>query len=85
MPHRFRKLSLGDPTPDHDRPEVLLAALVVAVAVAHRRLGPSSSAITSTTDRALPFLGGPAPLLEPAHDHDPAALFTTNPCLVRMA
>jgi hypothetical protein len=31
----------------------LLVALVV-VAVAHRRLGPSSSATTSTTDRALP-------------------------------
>ena len=31
----------------------LLVALVV-VAVAHRRLGPSSSATTSTVDRALP-------------------------------
>src|SRR5215218_861516 len=50
MPGGFRKLSPSDPTPDHDRPEVLLAG----VAVVHRRLGPSSSATTSTTDRALP-------------------------------
>jgi len=28
--------------------------LLVVVAVAHRRLGPSSSASTSTVDRALP-------------------------------
>jgi hypothetical protein len=31
-----------------------LRVVLVVVAVAHRRLGPSSSATTSTTDRALP-------------------------------
>jgi len=31
-----------------------LRVALVVVAVAHRRLGPSSSATTSTTDRALP-------------------------------
>jgi hypothetical protein len=44
------------------------------VAVAHRRLGPSSSATTSATERALPSSAVQAPLLEPAHDHHPAAL-----------
>ena len=50
----------------------LLGALVV-VAVAQRRLGPSSSTTISTTERAA-VLSGPAPLLQPAHDHNPAAL-----------
>src|SRR5215207_10464272 len=31
-----------------------LRVVLVVVAVAHRRLGPSSSATTSTTERALP-------------------------------
>jgi hypothetical protein len=41
---------------------------------AHRRLGPSCSASTSTTDRGASVLAGPAALLQPAHDHHPAAL-----------
>ena len=38
----------------------LLAVVLVAVAVAQRRLGPSSSATTSTTERALPSSAVPA-------------------------
>jgi len=47
---------------------------LAGVAVAHRRLGPSSSATTSTTWRALPSSATQHPLLEPPHDHDAAAL-----------
>jgi hypothetical protein len=48
--------------------------ILAMVAVAQRRLGPSSSATTSTTDRAGgAVLSGPGPLLEPAHDHSAAA------------
>jgi hypothetical protein len=36
------------------RPGYWLWLRVILVAVAHRRLGPSSSATTSTTERALP-------------------------------
>jgi hypothetical protein len=32
----------------------VLRVVLVVVAVAHRRLGPSSSAMTSTVERALP-------------------------------
>ena len=45
-----------------------LLIVLVVVAVAQRRLGPGSSATTSTmTSPAV--LGGPGALLEPAHDH----------------
>jgi hypothetical protein len=44
------------------------------VDVAQRRLGPSSSATTSTVDRAA-ILGGPGQLLEPAHHHSAAAAY----------
>jgi hypothetical protein len=47
--------------------------VVLVVAVAPRRLGPSSSATTSTTERALPSSAVQL-LLEPADDQDPAAL-----------
>jgi hypothetical protein len=42
------------------------------VAVAQRRLGPSSSATTSTTDRAMPASAVHASL-EPAQDHSAAS------------
>ena len=48
--------------------------ITLVVAVAQRRLGPSSSATTSTSRSGAAVLGGPAPLLEPAHDHHAAAL-----------
>jgi hypothetical protein len=40
------------------RPAQLGLVARLGVAVAHRRLGPSSSARTSTTDRALPSAPG---------------------------
>jgi hypothetical protein len=43
--------------------------VLVVVAVARRRLAPSSSATTSTVERGAAVLGRPAPLLEPTHDH----------------
>jgi hypothetical protein len=45
-----------------------LLIVLVVVAVAQRRLGPGSSAATSTMTSAA-VLGGPGALLEPAHDH----------------
>jgi len=53
-------------------PSWFLVVLVV-VAVAHRRLGPNSSATTSTVDQGAAILSGPAPLLQPAHDHSAAS------------
>jgi hypothetical protein len=47
--------------------------ILVVVAVAQRRLGPSSSATTSAVDRALPTSEGLGALLEPAHDRSAAS------------
>ena len=44
------------------------------MAVAQRRLGPSSVGHDLDGGSGRAILGGPAPLLEPAHDHDPAVL-----------
>jgi len=55
--------------------------VVLVVAVAHRRLGPSSSATTSTVERGAAVLRGPAALLQPADDHDLAALGQGLGCL----
>jgi hypothetical protein len=56
--------------------------VLVVVDVAQRRLGPSSSATTSTVDRAA-ILGGPGQLLEPAHHHHSAAAAYDESHLIR--
>ncbi len=53
-----------------------LLVILAGVAVAHRRLGPNSSAATSTVERALPSSAVQSPLLEPADDQAAAPLMT---------
>jgi hypothetical protein len=48
--------------------------VLVVVAVAHRRLGPQLLGHDLDGGAGAAVLGGPAPLLEPTHDHHPVAL-----------
>jgi hypothetical protein len=56
-----------------------LRAALVVVAVAHRRLGPSSSATTSTTDRTLPSSAVPLRCWSRPTTMPRPLLLTTNP------
>ena len=69
MPCGVRKLSPCNPTPDHDRAEVLL----VGVTVAHRRLGPSLVGHDLHDGSDGVGLGGPGALVELACDHSTAS------------
>ena len=73
MPGRFRKLNRVTPLPDHDRPRCYWRPHLIVVAVAHRRLGPNSSATTSTVERPLPSSAVHARCWSPTHDHSAAS------------
>jgi hypothetical protein len=59
--------------------------VLVVVAVAHRRLGPQLLGHDLHDRSGAAVFGGPAPLLELAHDHDAAALRQGLGCMLGSA
>ena len=77
-----RPLRSADPASDHtSRYSPPLLVTLTGVAVAHRRLAPSSSATTSTVDRALPSSAVQLRCCSRPMTTTRLPLLTTNPAL----